>query len=98
MKYLFKLLILLAVISPIALEASSGQKCELGRREEGWIGRCGVLNGYRLTLPIRQSDSITSGASRPDMKPASAWSGTMNIGEHLQRPFEIERYPAGPVV
>jgi hypothetical protein len=96
MKYLFKLLVLAAVISPIAVEASIELKCRLKPIENGWSGPCGRLNGHRLAFHIRESDSIKSGYWRSDMKPASLWAGTMKFGEKAQRPVEIERYQAGP--
>ena len=96
MKFLFKLLVLLAVISPIALEASSKLMCKLEPVENGWSGPCGKLNGNRLALHIRKSESITSGSWRADMTPAYVWAGIMKIGKKSQRSVEIERYQAGP--
>lgn len=91
-----KLLVLAAVFSPIAAEASIALNCELESIENDWSGPCGQLNGYRLTIQMSESDSIQSGNWRSDMKPASLWKGTMKIGETAQRPFEIERYQTGP--
>ena len=95
MKISLKLLLLVVVMSPVAVDASSDLRCRLEPTEYGWSGPCGKLNKFRLSVNIRETESIDSGNWRSDMEPVDVWAGTMNIGDKAQRPFEIERYRAG---
>jgi hypothetical protein len=96
MKFSLTLLLLVVGISPIAVEASSDLRCKLKPTEDGWSGPCGKLNKNRLSLNIRETESIDSGIWRSEMKPSDIWTGAMKIGDRAQRLVEIERYEAGP--